>query len=230
VKEGWRRVFAGSTLPAVHFALEKEASMRRDGRYGARVARWAAVVIAGTFAGSILIGPAMAHLNRPLTFGHLKAHFYTKKLANSTFINVGEAASSATNATNAGNADKLDSLDSAAFQKSGCVNGNVMGYARIVPGFYGPSYETVPVSFTCVSGISVRAKQDPAGVFTVDFGFDGTPCGEHVPIATLEQKGDILPDSTSEGSDCVVVVQTLDPDTDLPVGLIFNLAVMRAAN
>jgi hypothetical protein len=207
-------------------SLEEELDMRTDGKYPTRVTRWAAVVIAGTLAGSVLIGPAMAHLNRPLTFGHLKTHFYTKQLANSTFINVGEAATSATNAENA---DKLDSLDSAAFQKSGCVNGNVMGYARIVPGFYGPSYQTVPVSFTCISGISVRAKQDSVGVFTIDFGFDGTPCGQHVPIATLEQRGDILPHSSSEGTDCVVVVETTDPD-DFPAGLIFNLAVMRAAN
>jgi hypothetical protein len=170
----------------------------------------------------------MAHVNKPLTFGHLKTHFYTKKLANSTFVNVGEAVPSATSAENA---DKLDTLDSTAFQKSGCVNGNVMGYARIVPSFYGPSYETVPSSFTCLSGVSVRAKQTSEGVFTIDFGFDGSPCGQHVPIATLEQKGDILPRSSSEGgpaADCVVV-ETIDPD-DLPQGLIFNLMVVRAAN
>ena len=200
--------------------------MTKGRAYGRRLARWAAVLIVGTLAGSVLIGPAMAHLNRPLTFGHLKKHFYTKQLANSTFVNVGEAVSSATSAENA---DKLDSLDSAAFQKSGCVTGNVMGYARIVPGFYGPSYQTVPVSFTCVSGISVRAKQDSVGVFTIDFGFDGTPCGQHVPIATAEQDGDIRSRSASEGTDCVVVIDTFDAE-GIPSGLIFNLAVMRAAN
>ena len=200
--------------------------MRKHGKNGSKIARWAAVLAVGTFAGSVLIGPAMAHLNRPLTFGHLKTHFYTKQLANSTFVNVGEAATSATNAENA---DKLDSLDSAAFQKSGCVNGNVVGYARIVPGFYGPSYQSVPVSFTCVSGISVRAKQDSVGVFTIDFGFDGTSCGPHVPIANAEQDGDIRSHSASEGTDCVVVVETFDAD-GIPLGLIFNLAVMRAAN
>ena len=200
--------------------------MTKGRAYGRRLARWAAVLIVGTLAGSVLIGPAMAHLNRPLTFGHLKKHFYTKQLANSTFVNVGEAVSSATSAENA---DKLESLDSAAFQKSGCVTGNVMGYARIVPGFYGPSYQTVPVSFTCVSGISVRAKQDAVGVFTIDFGFDGTPCGQHVPIATAEQDGDIRSRSASEGTDCVVVIDTFDAE-GIPSGLIFNLAVMRAAN
>ena len=200
--------------------------MTKGRAYGRRLARWAAVLIVGTLAGSVLIGPAMAHLNRPLTFGHLKKHFYTKQLANSTFVNVGEAVSSATSAENA---DKLDSLDSAAFQKSGCVTGNVMGYARIVPGFYGSSYQTVPVSFTCVSGISVRAKQDSVGVFTIDFGFDGTPCGQHVPIATAEQDGDIRSRSASEGTDCVVVVDTFDAE-GIPSGLIFNLAVIRAAN
>jgi hypothetical protein len=197
--------------------------VRTRGSYGSRIARWAAVLVVGTVAGSVLIGPAMAHLNRPLTFGHLKTHFYTKQLANSTFINVGEAA------TNAENADKLDSLDSAAFQKSGCVNGNVVGYARIVPGFYGPSYQSVPVSFTCVSGVSVRAKQDAIGVFTIDFGFDGTSCGPHVPIASAEQDGDIRSHSASEGTDCVVVVETFDAD-GIPLGLIFNLAVLRAAS
>lgn len=200
--------------------------MRTNGSYGSRIARWAAVLAVGAFAGSVLIGPAMAHLNRPLTFGHLKTHFYTKQLANSTFINVGEAATSATNAENA---DKLDSLDSAAFQKSGCANGTVMGYARILPGFYGPSYSTVPISFTCLSGLSVRAKQTSVGVFAIDFGFDGTPCGQHLPIATAEQDGDIRSNSASEGTDCVVVVETFDAD-GIPLGLIFNLAVLRAAN
>jgi hypothetical protein len=92
------------------------------------VARWGAVLVVGTLAGSALIGPAMAHLNNPLTFGHLKKHFYTKKAANIRFINVGEKASDADkldgkNSTDflgttgkAADADKLDNLDSTAFQ------------------------------------------------------------------------------------------------------------------
>lgn len=193
------------------------------------VGLWVAVLLVGMLAGTVLVSPVGAHIT---SFSHLTAkHFFTKKAADARFINVGEAAVSATNATNAqtaANADKLDAMDSTAFQRSGCVNGNVLGYARILPGFFGPSYETVPTSFTCLSGLSVRAKQDPVGVFTIDFGFDGTPCGQHVPIANVEQDGDIRPHSASEGTDCVVVVETFDPD-GIPLGLIFNLAVMRAA-
>jgi hypothetical protein len=93
-----------------------------------RVARWGAVLVVGTLAGSALIGPAMAHLNSPLTFGHLKKHFYTKNASNNRFINVGEKASDAdkldgkdstaflASAGKAADADKLDNLDSTAFQ------------------------------------------------------------------------------------------------------------------
>ena len=201
--------------------------MARNGKRGSQVARFVFVLIVGILAGSVMLAPVGAHIT---SFSHLTAkHFFTKKAADSRFINVGEKAASATSATNADNADKLDSLDSAAFQKSGCVNGNVMGYARIVPGFYGPTYEPVPVSFTCISSFPVRAKQDSVGVFTIDFGFDGTPCGQHVPIATAEQDGDIRSRSASEGTDCVVVVDTFDAE-GIPSGLIFNLAVIRAAN
>lgn len=69
-------------------------------------AQWVAVAVVGTFVGSVLIGPATAHLNRPLTFEHLKKHFYTKKAANKTFISVGEKAS---------DSDTLDGKDSAQF-------------------------------------------------------------------------------------------------------------------
>jgi hypothetical protein len=206
---------------------EEEIGMARDGRRASQVARFVFVLVVGILAGSAMLAPIGAHVT---SFSHLAAkHFFTKKAADSRFINVGEAAKSATNATNAESADKLDGLDSAAFQKSGCVNGNVMGYARIVPGFYGPSYQSVPISFTCVPGLSVRAKQDSVGIFTIDFGFDGTPCGQHVPIVTAEQDGDIRSRSASEGTDCVVIVETFDAD-GIPLGLIFNLAVMRAAN
>jgi hypothetical protein len=54
-------------------------------------ARWAAVAIVGTLVGSVLLGPAMAHLNSPLTFGHLKKHFFTKKLANQRFYTKADA-------------------------------------------------------------------------------------------------------------------------------------------
>ena len=200
--------------------------MARDGRRSGQAARFVFVLVVGLLAGSAMLAPVGAHVT---SFSHLAAkHFFTKKAADSRFVNVGETAAQATNAASAQNADKLDAMDSTAFQRSGCVNGNVMGYARIVPGFYGPSYEAVPASFTCVSGISVRAKRDSVGVFTIDFGFDGTPCGQQVPIATAEQDGDIRSRSASEGTDCVVVVDTFDAE-GIPSGLIFNLAVMRAA-
>jgi hypothetical protein len=219
--------FRGADLPWSPIVPEEEIGMARDGRRASQVARFVFVLLVGVLAGSAMLAPVGAHVT---SFSHLAAkHFFTKKAADSRFINVGEAAKSATTATNAENADKLDSLDSAAFQKSGCADGNVMGYARILPGFYGPSYSTVPIAFTCLSGLSVRAKQASVGVFTIDFGFDGTPCGQHVPIVSAEQDGDIRSHSASEGTDCVVVVETFDAE-GIPLGLIFNLAVMRAAN
>ena len=224
----------------------------RSKKWGA--ARWAAVLIVGTLVGSTLIGPAVAHLNRPLTFAHLKKHFYTKKVANNRFINVGEKASDADKldgkdsaeflgaAGKAADADKLDNLDSAAFQKSGCVNGNVLGYARIADEDYGTSYADVPGSFTCVSGFTVRAKETAAGEFTIDFGFNGiavlSPCGEHIPVATLEDSaGEIIASSGSEssggpllGQDCVVLVKTFPSNGVSPVtGKNFNLVVNRSA-
>jgi len=92
-----------------------------------KAGRWLAVVVAGALVGSVLIGPAMAHLNNPPTFAHLKKHFFTKKQANSKFINVGEKASDSDkldgkNSTEflatggkAADSDKLDGLDGSAF-------------------------------------------------------------------------------------------------------------------
>lgn len=75
------------------------------------VGRWVAVVLVGMLAGSVMLTPAGAHLNNPLTFNHLKKHFYTKKAADNRFINVGEQATSAASAASAANADKLDGFD-----------------------------------------------------------------------------------------------------------------------
>jgi hypothetical protein len=193
--------------------------------------RLVAVLIVGILAGSVMLSPVGAHIS---TFNHLKAkHFYTKKAADARFINVGETAAGATDATNAENAtnaDKLDALDSTAFQRSGCVNGNVLGYARIAQAAYGATYGDVPVSFSCASGFTVRAKQATTGVFTIDLGFNRTSalCGEHVAIATLEQEGEIRAHSSADGSDCVVIVETFNAD-GLAFGVDFNVAVMRAA-
>jgi hypothetical protein len=97
------------------------------------------VVVVGTLVGSVLIGPAVAHLNRPLTFKHLKKHFYLKKGADNRFINVGEKASDSDkldgkNSTDflgatgkATDADKLDGLDSTAFEE-------VVAYAHVLSG------------------------------------------------------------------------------------------------
>lgn len=208
--------------------------MARSGKRGSRVGRSVAVLLVGMLAGSLMLTPVGAHIG---SFSHLTAkHFFTKKAADARFVNVGEAAASATkaatadNAANAANADKLDAMDSTAFQRSGCVNGNVLGYARIGQAAYGPAYLDVPVSFSCVAGFTVRAKQASAGVFTIDMGFDRTSalCGEHVAIATVEQEGEIRARSSSDGTDCVVIVETFNAD-GLPFGLDFNVAVMRAA-
>jgi hypothetical protein len=126
------------------------------------VARWGAVLVVGTLVGSALIGPAMAHLNNPLTFKHLKSHFYTKKIADSTFLNTGETAASATNA------DKLDNLDSTAFQAK-CAPGTVKAYAFIDATVVSTTaFATTGVldAFNCTGG-GVTAKRTANGVFQV---------------------------------------------------------------
>jgi hypothetical protein len=205
--------------------------MNRDGKSWNSAGRWVVVLLVGMLLGSVMLTPVGAHMG---SFSHLTAkHFFTKKAADARFVNVGEAAASATkaaNAANAANADKLDAMDSTAFQRSGCVNGNVLGYARIGQAAYGPAYLDIPVSFSCVSGFTVRAKQATAGVFTIDMGFDRTSalCGEHVAVATLEQEGEIRARSGVDGTDCVVTVETFNAE-GLPFGLDFNVAVMWAA-
>jgi hypothetical protein len=99
-------------------------------------ARWAAVLVVGTLAGSVLIGPAMAHLNRPLTFAHLKKHFYTKKAADNRFINVGEQAS---------DSDRLDGLDSTEFVKSAqiLVAGNAAGRNNPIDDFTSSTFTSI---------------------------------------------------------------------------------------
>jgi hypothetical protein len=49
------------------------------------VGQWVAVLLVGMLAGSVMLTPAGAHLNSPLTFKHLKKHFYTKNAANARF-------------------------------------------------------------------------------------------------------------------------------------------------
>jgi hypothetical protein len=78
-----------------------------------------AVLLAGMLAGSVMLTPVGAHIT---TFKHLKTkHFYTKKAADSRFINVGEKASSAATADTAANADKLDGIDSTGFAQTSSV-------------------------------------------------------------------------------------------------------------
>ena len=61
-----------------------------EGRSRRGWSRRVALVVAGMVAGSMLIAPATAHLNSPLTFKHLKKHFFTKKVANARFIDNNE--------------------------------------------------------------------------------------------------------------------------------------------
>ena len=217
------------------------SSQKGRGKVGTSVA----MLMVGLLMGSVMLSPVGAHIKN---FNHLKTkHFFTKKAADARFVNVGEKASDADKldgkdsteflgtAGKATDADKLDNLDSTAFQRSGCVDGNVLGYARIVQADYGATYANVPGSFTCVSGFTVRAKQTPAGTFTVDFGFNGTllsTCGQHVPTATLEDLGDIIASSDSEGGplvfDCVVKVNTFD-DLGAAAGVNFSLVIHRSA-
>jgi hypothetical protein len=159
----------------------------RSRRWGT-AARWGAVAVVGSLVGSVLIGPAMAHLNNPLTFKHLKSHFYTKKLANSTFINVGEAATSATSATNATNADKLDNLDSTAFQAK-CAPGTVKAYAYIdATVVSATAFATTGVvdAFNCTGG-GITAKRTATGVFQVKIpGITGA-AGERIVTANAAE-------------------------------------------
>lgn len=146
---------------------------RRDRKWGA--ARWAAVLVVGTLVGSTLIGPAMAHLNRPLTFGHLKKHFYTKKASNNRFINVGEQA------TSAANADKLDGVDSAGFYKTGATvadsdkvdskNASDLVAAGVFVRNVGGTLE-IHRWFNNVNGQAPTLTLLFAGYYQVDFGFD----------------------------------------------------------
>lgn len=110
---------------------------KRQRRWG-QTARWVSVAVVGTLVGSLMIGPAVAHLNSPLTFSHLKKHFYTKKQADSRFINTDEKASDSDkldgkNSTEflaatgkAADSDKLDGLDSTGF-----LQGTQFGWAIV---------------------------------------------------------------------------------------------------
>jgi hypothetical protein len=211
---------------------------------GKRGGYWVAVLLAGMLVGSVLLTPVGAHLNSPLTFGHLKKHFFTKKGADARFLNVGEKASDSDKLDGkdsadflgttgkATDADKLDNLDSAAFQKSGCVNGNVLGYA-FIDSSLGATYEDIPTSFTCVSGFTVRAKQTPANEYTIDFGFNGiilaSPCSNHIPLVTpTDVTSAFRASNASESggillvSDCVVKVFTVAATS-------FNVVIFREA-
>lgn len=113
--------------------------MGEGGRRKRTVGQWVAVLLVGMLAGSVMLTPAGAHLNSPLTFSHLKKHFYTKKAANNRFINVGEKASDSDkldgkNSTDflgatakAADSDKLDGLDSTSFPE-------IVAYAHVQPG------------------------------------------------------------------------------------------------
>lgn len=104
-----------------------------------RIGQWVAVLLAGILAGSVMLTPVGAHLNSPLTFSHLKKHFYTKKASNNRFINVGEKAADADkidgkNSTDflgamakAADSDKLDGLDSSSFPE-------IVAYAHVQSG------------------------------------------------------------------------------------------------
>jgi hypothetical protein len=102
-----------------------------------RIGQWVAVLLVGMLAGSVMLTPVGAHIKN---FNHLKKkHFYTKKAANSRFINVGEKASDSDKldgkdsteflgtAGKAADADKLDGLDSTAFEE-------VVAYAHVLSG------------------------------------------------------------------------------------------------
>jgi hypothetical protein len=114
----------------------------RGKKWGA--ARWAAVLIVGTLVGSTLIGPAVAHLNRPLTFRHLKKHFYTKNAANARFYTKADA-----------DAKFLDSSEgNAAF-----VNANELE-TKVATG--GTAFTTTSTTYGDVTGASTTVTV-PAG-------------------------------------------------------------------
>lgn len=133
---------------------------------------WLALLMAGMLSGSVLIGPAVAHLNRPLTFKHLKKHFYVKKAANNRFINVGEKAS---------DADKLDGIDSAGFYKTGSTvadsdkvdgkNASDLVAAGVFVRNVGGTLE-IHRWFNNVNGQAPTLSLLFAGYYQVNFGFD----------------------------------------------------------
>lgn len=107
------------------------------------VARSLAVLVVGMLAGSVMLTPVGAHIT---TFNHLKTkHFYTKKAADSRFINVGEKAS---------DADTLDGTDSTGFLKGGqvLVAGNAGGRNNPIDDFTSATF--VPIISTSITAPS----------------------------------------------------------------------------
>lgn len=182
---------------------------------------WVAVVVVGALVGSVLIGPAMAHLNNPLTFAHLKKHFFTKKQASSMFINVGEKASDSNKldgknsseflATTgkAADSDKLDGLDGSAF-----LQNTQFGWAIVL------------ANGTLVRGVNATSASNlgSPGNYEVVFNRNVSQCAYQATVTQSTVGAEIGAEPRSTNANAVFV--TTWSSTGAPANMPFHLFVI----
>ena len=170
-------------------------------------ARWVTIAVVGSLVGSVMIGPASAHLNRPLTFEHLKKHFYVKKQANSRFINVGEKAS---------DADKLDGKDSSEFLQnaSAFVQSTQIGWA------------IVQANGTLLRGVNATsATRVLPGNYEVVFNRNVAQCAYQATIQGATAGGEITVEPRTTNANAVLVTVWTSAGNN-PADEIFHLLVI----
>jgi hypothetical protein len=124
---------------------------------------WLGGMLAGMFVGLMMLTPAGAHIS---TFAHLKAkHFYTKKAADSRFIEVGEKASSAgyaDTAKSAAMADAATTANTANVALSPVAFAHVLADASVDEtqsrGVGDANVTYLPVGIYCFSGLTFPFK------------------------------------------------------------------------
>jgi hypothetical protein len=189
---------------------QKEVVMQGDrGKKWSEMARWVTIAVVGSLVGSLMIGPASAHLNRPLTFEHLKKHFYTKKLANKVFINVGEKAS---------DSDKLDGKDSAEFLQ------NAAAFVQATQ----ISWAIVQANGTLVRGVNATSATRPSqGKYEVVFNRNVAQCAYQATIQDAVSAGEITVEPQTPNANAVLVT-TWNSNGSNPADEAFHLFVICA--
>jgi hypothetical protein len=180
-----------------------------SGKTWSEAARWVTIAVVGSLVGSLMIGPASAHLNRPLTFEHLKKHFYTKKQANKVFINVGEKAS---------DSDKLDGKDSAEFLQ------NAAAFVQATQ----VSWAIVQANGTLVRGVNATSSAKLAtGNYEVVFNRDVSQCAYQATISDSTLPAEIGAQPRT-GNANAVFVTTWGASPANPADKPFHLSVICA--